>query len=161
MKRYALLAGLALFIAIPATDATAQVSFGPQVVVWDFEEIGIGGRVDFGLGEALGIEEGVFQDLFASFNANYLFADPGTTLIFNINAAIPFAMDGPVTPYAGAGLNHFRFSFEGFSSSHSGLNVLGGIFFDLGALPAFAELQYSTTGAGFLSLSAGVLFGGS
>jgi hypothetical protein len=40
------------------------------------------------------------------------------------------------------------------------VNILGGIFFDLGGLDAFAEAKLGLAGAEQLSLSAGVLFGG-
>lgn len=156
---------VAIFMALPAQRAEAQVSFGPQLVLWDFSDLGIGARVDFGLAESFGIEEGFFQDLFGTVNANYLLQDgDGTSLAFNVNGAVPIQTDGPISPYVGAGINHYRFSFSGFgesvSASSSGLNILGGTFFTLGTIPAFGELQYSTTGAGFLTLSGGVLFGG-
>ena len=154
----------ALLMALPAQRAEAQVSFGPQLVIWDFEEVGLGARVDFGLSDTFGIEDGFFQGLFGTVYGNYIFQDPGTSILFNVNAAVPIQTDGGFSPYVGAGLNHYRFSVTFFgetvSSSSSGLNLLGGTFFDLGSIPAFAELQYSTTGAGFLSVSAGVLFGG-
>ena len=133
------------------------------MVLWDFDDLGVGARVDWDLGSAFEIEEGFFQDLTASFNANYVFDDfdDATTLIFNVNGIVPFQIDGAVTPFAGAGINHYRISVDGpFSFTGSGLNLLGGIMFGLGNLPAFTELQYSTTGAGFLSLSFGVMFGG-
>lgn len=156
---------VALFMVLPAQRAEAQVSFGPQLVLWDFSDLGIGARVDFGLADSFGIEEGFFQGLFGTVNANYLLQDGDvTTLAFNVNGAVPIQMDGPISPYVGAGINHFRSSvdtdFGDFSSSSSGLNILGGTFFNLGTIPAFGELQYSTTGAGFLTLSGGVLFGG-
>jgi opacity protein-like surface antigen len=166
------------FLAVPPTEAQAQVTFGPQVVLWDFDEFGLGARGDFELGGALEIEEGAFSALRASTNASYLFGDSqqfnGTDaswsgILINANAIVPFEIDGAVTPFAGAGINHTRFSssvsgngfqFGSFSGSSSGLNVLGGIEFDLGAVPAFTELQYSTSGAGNLNLSLGVMFGG-
>jgi opacity protein-like surface antigen len=170
MKRsYALLALVAfLFVALPAEEAEAQVSFGPQVVLWDFSELGVGARVDFGLADSFGIDDGFFQDLFGSFNANYVFegSDNATMLVFNLNGNVPLDLDSDLSPYVGAGLNHWRWSYDapftGASSSWSwtGLNILGGLFLDFGNLPAFAELQYSTSGAGFLTLSAGILFGG-
>ena len=164
MKRWTtLLAGLAfVFAVMPAEEAEAQVMFGPQVSFWDFEELGIGARVDFGLGDTFGIEDGVFQDLFGSGSVNFLLSSDGdgTPLQINFNAAVPFDTDGAVTPYAGAGINHYRVSSGGFSFSSSGLNLLGGVFFDLGGIPAFGELQYSTTWFGYLTLSGGVLFGG-
>jgi len=162
-KWFAVLAAFAFLLAVQPQEAEAQVSFGPQVVLWDFEEVGIGARVDIGLGESLGIEEGFFEELFASINGNYVFGVGDlTVLLFNANASVPFEIDAAVTPYAGTGLNHWRVSGTGpfASGGATGLNLLGGIFFGLGDIPAFAELQYSTTGFGFLSVSAGVLFGG-
>ncbi len=170
MKRwYILLALVGFLFALPAQEAEAQVAFGPQVVLWDFDEIGVGARVDFGLADAIGIEDGFFQDLYGSFNANYLFLDgDATSLVFNLNGNVPLDLDTDLNPYIGAGINHWRtsvtFNFLGVSekvtSSASGLNILGGLKFGLGDIPAFAEAQYSTSGAGFLTISFGVLFGG-
>jgi hypothetical protein len=158
-KRHLLVAGLAILLALPPAEAKAQVAFGPQVVLFDFDDLGIGGRVDFGLAETVGIQEGLLQGLFGSFNGTYLLTEGDVTqLLFNLNAATTFDLQGTMTPYAGLGLNHYRASFSGFSSSSSGLNLLGGVFLNIG-MPAFAEVQYSTTGAGFISLSFGVLFG--
>lgn len=155
---------VALFLFGQSEEAEAQVSFGPQVAFWDFEEMAAGGKVQFGLGDAFGIEEGFFEDLFGSFDANYVFGfGDATALLFNVNAGVPFDVDAAVTPYAGLGINHWRVSggddFMGFSVSASGLNLLGGLEFDLGAVPGYAQMAYSTSGAGFLTLSAGVLFG--
>jgi opacity protein-like surface antigen len=159
MKKWLLSAAVVALLTVPAGEAQAQVAFGPQVVLFDFEDIGIGGRVDFGLGEAFGIQEGMLQGLFGSGNVNYVLAEgDATQLLFNLNVGVPIPTAGALRPYAGAGLNHNRVSVSGFSASSSGLNVLGGLFLDVG-LPAFVELQYSTTGAGFLSLSVGLLFG--
>jgi opacity protein-like surface antigen len=172
MKRSLVLAaGLAFFLAIQADKVEAQVSFGPQVVLFDFDEIGIGARVDIGLTDTFGIEEGFFEGLFASLNANYLLIDGvDSPLLINANANVPLSVDAGINPFVGAGINHYRFSSPtvniggipvgGGSWSASGLNLLAGLFFDLGAVPGFAELQYSTTGSGFLSLTGGVLFGG-
>ena len=160
-KWFAVLAALAFLLVIPSQEAEAQVSFGPQVGLWDFDELTIGGRVDIGLGDSFGIEEGAFQNLFASIDGNFVtgFGD-ATALMFGANANVPFEIDADVTPYAGAGINAFRVSGNGASFTNSGLNLLGGVFFGLGQVPAFAQLQYSTTRNGFVSISTGVLFGG-
>lgn len=180
MKRWlGLLAALTfLFPLIPA-QAEAQVSFGPQVVLWDLERLGVGGRVDFGLADAFGIEEGFFEALKGSVNGSYVFGESEdfsggsaswNATVININGTVPFEVEAGVNPYAGAGLNHTRFSssvsapgFGGFGfggGSVSGLNLLGGVELELGSLPAFAELQYSTSGAGYLTVAGGVMFGG-
>lgn len=165
MKRLITIAFAAAFLLVtsPAEEVQAQVAFGPQAVLWDFSDFGVGARVDWGMGDAFEIEEGFFEGLTGSFNGNYLFDDfsDANTLIFNANAWVPFDIDAAVSPYAGTGINHYRISVDGpFNFTGSGLNLLGGIQFGLGDVPAFTELQYSTTGAGFLSLSFGVLFGG-
>jgi hypothetical protein len=160
MRWHLLVVALAFLVAAPAAKVEAQVAFGPQLVLFDFEDVGVGGRIDVGLGQTLGIQEGLMQGLFGTFNGNYIFNDSDVTqLVFNANVAVPFEVAGSVRPYAGAGINHYRLSHSGASASSSGLNLLGGIFLDVGNLPAFAELQYSTTGDGFLTLSFGVLFG--
>jgi hypothetical protein len=151
------------FLAMPPAEAEAQVTFGPQVSLWDFEEVGIGAKVDIGLGETLGIEDGALQNLSASLDGNYMFGTGDLTMtLFNLNAQVPFDIDAGVTPYAGTGLNHWRVSGTGpfASGGTSGLNILGGLSFDLGQIPAFTQLQYSTTGFGYLTVSAGVMFGG-
>lgn len=159
---FAVIAILSVLAMLP-TEAEAQVTFGPQVSLWDFEEVGIGAKVDVGLGESLGIEDGTFQNLSASFDGNYMFGTGDLTMtLFNLNAQVPFDIDAGVTPYAGTGLNHWRVSGTGpfASGGTSGLNILGGLSFDLVQVPAFTQLQYSTTGFGYLTVSGGVMFGG-
>jgi len=164
-KWYAVFVAALALLVVPASDLHAQVAIGPQAVLFDFEDIAVGARVDFGLGEAFGIEDGFFQGLFGSVNGNYVFVDGDvTSLLFNANLAVPLVTESAaVSPYIGAGLDLYRWSASAggvtVSDNATGLNVLGGLFFDLGALPAFVEAQYSTTASGFLSISAGVLFG--
>lgn len=156
-----LILGLVLAAAWPAAEARAQVRVGPQVVLFDLEDVGVGGRLDIGLGEAFSIQEGFLQGLFASVNANYVFQEGDvSTLVLNGNLAVPFSTQTAVTPYVGVGFDHTRTSVEGFDESFndSGLNVLGGLFFDMGRFPAVAEVQYSTTGNGYLTLALGLLF---
>jgi opacity protein-like surface antigen len=180
MKRWSvLLAGLAfLFVAMPAEETEAQVTFGPQAIFWDLDRPGVGARVDIGLADSFGIDEGFFEELKASINGSYVFGEsesfPGgsaswNVIVINANAVVPFEVDAAITPFAGAGINHTRFSSSisnggfggfGFTGTFSGLNLLGGIEFGLGDLPSFAELQYSTSGAGYLTLGFGVMFGG-
>ncbi len=180
MKKWSgVLAALLVTVMMTSVEkAEAQTVFGPQIVLWDLDEPAIGARVNFGLADAFGIDDGFFQNLAGSVNASYIFGDSesigGETwswsgFLINVNAIVPFEVEAAVTPYAGAGINHTRFSTSfsgsgigsfGFSGSSSGLNLLGGVELPLGSIPAFAELQYSTSGAGALTLSFGVLFGG-
>lgn len=170
MKRFRML----LLIVVPAflladgDAAEGQVSVGPQLLVFDMEEVGIGGRLDVELGEPLGIEQEPFSGLFGSAHANYVFSNSDVSwLLFDFNPAVPFEIEPAVTPYAGAGLNVTRVSIDDFSDTNAGLNLLGGLLFDLGNVPAFAEVRFSTTsvgtglgGSNFISLSGGVHLGG-
>jgi len=163
-KSIAVLVAAMALIALPASDLSAQVALGPQFVLVDVEEPAIGVRVDFGLGEAFGIQDGFFEGLFGTVNGNYVFVDgPGTNLVFNANLAVPITTAAAVSPYVGAGFNINRYSVDvagvNVSNNNTGLNLLGGLFFNIGALPAAVEAQYSTTGSGYLSLGAALLFG--
>lgn len=152
---------VALFLFGQSEEAEAQVSIGPQVALWDFDELAVGGKLQYELGDTFGIEDGTFQDLYGAFDVQYLIDHPaGSPLNFNLNAGVPFDIDAGVTPFAGAGINYLRWSGEGMfgSVSSSGLNLLGGLEFDAG-VPIFAQLAYSTGWAGVLTLSGGVMFG--
>jgi opacity protein-like surface antigen len=178
-KWSAVLAGVAImFAVVPTPEAEAQTTFGPQFVLWDFDKPAVGARVNFGLASTFGIEDGFFSDLAASINGSYIFGDSESFgneewswsgLAINVNGIVPIDIEAGVTPFVGAGINHTRFSSSfsgtglgsfGFSGSSSGLNLVGGVELPLGGLRTFAELQYSTTGTGPLSVSVGVLFGG-
>ncbi|CAN5667598.1 hypothetical protein BH23GEM11_BH23GEM11_16610 [soil metagenome] len=165
MRKWGMLLAMAaiVFGTFSASEARGQalIQFGPQLTLVDFEDLGIGIRGDYALGDALGLEEEFIRYMKLSADVNYILeGSDATTLHFNVNGLIPFEVDLAFVPYAGAGLNHVRSSFEGSSSNFSGLNLLGGAMFGLADLPAFVQVQYSTSGLGFLSVSFGVLFGG-
>ena len=102
MKRFAiLLAGLALVSLAPA-QAEAQVNFGPYVAWGDDSDLGVGGRIDVGLGNAFGVDSGPFQNLFLNSGVTYFFfdCDEGfdevdcSWIEINGNLAVPFTMEG-------------------------------------------------------------------
>jgi hypothetical protein len=160
-----MLLAMAAFVVVTfsASEARAQVMFGPQLTLVDFSDLGIGVRGDYALGDALGLEEEFLRYMKVSADVNYILGGSDvTTLHFNVNGLIPFEIDTDFdfVPYAGAGLNHVRSSFDDRSESFSGLNLLGGIMFGIADTPAFAQVTYSTSGLGFLSVSFGVMFGG-
>jgi opacity protein-like surface antigen len=169
MKKSLMVLAAAALLAWAPVEGQAQVSFGAQAALFDLEELAVGGRVNFGLANSFGIEDGFFQGLEGSVNANYLFLDGAdSAFLINANGLVPLSVESSLSPYVGAGINHYRYSWDnpfgdliGFDGTYSasGLNILAGLNLSLGALPAFAELQYSTTGAGFLTLSGGVMFG--
>jgi hypothetical protein len=173
MKRYAiLLAGLALVHFAP-TRAEAQVNFGPYLAWGDEADLGIGGRVDVGLGNAFGVDSGPFQNLFLNSGVAYFFIDCDAGFDFdevdcsyievNGNLAVPFTLEGSsIEPYAGAGFNIARGSrdVDGESESETdvGLNILGGIFFPISDLRGFAEAKFELEGGEQFVLSGGILF---
>jgi hypothetical protein len=164
MKRWAILALSAALLG-PAMPAEAQVNFGPQLAWGDDTDLGLGGRIDFGVADALGVDDGPFQNLFASTSITYFFCDWCDYFEINGNLAVPFTLEGSsIAPYAGAGIHIGRFSFDEpligdeFDDTEVGLNLLGGIFFPLSDLTGFAEGKFGLGGADQFVLSAGVLF---
>ena len=173
MKRFAiLLAGLALVHLAP-TQAEAQVNFGPYIAWGDDADLGIGGRVDVGLGNAFGVDSGPFQNLFLNSGVTYFFfdCDEGfddvdcSWIEINGNLAVPFTMEGSsIQPYAGTGLNIARVSVESDEidfdrdDTEVGLNVLGGIFFPISDLRGFGEIKFELGGGEQFVLSGGILF---
>ena len=173
MKRYAiLLAGLAL-VHLPPARAEAQVNFGPLLAWGDDADMGIGGRVDIGLGNAFGVESGPFQNLFLNSGVTYFFTDceegpdfdeiDCSWIEINGNLAVPFTLEGSsIQPYAGSGIHIARLSvdagpFEG-DDTEVGLNLLGGIFFPISDLRGFAEAKFELGGGEQFVLSGGILF---
>lgn len=169
MKRWAILA-LAAAVLGPAVPAHAQVNFGPQLAWGDDTDLGIGGRIDFGVADALGVDEGAFRNLFASTSVTYFFVDCDECSYFEINGnlAVPFELEGSsIAPFAGAGIHIGRWSVDGpdnlgfdfgYDDTEIGLNLLGGIFFPLSDLRGFAEGKFALAGVEQFVLAAGVLF---
>lgn len=94
-----------------------------------------------------------------------------SAVAFNVGGKVPFEIEAGVTPYVGGGINftNVRLSYEdnlgsrfseSVSSTDGGINLLGGINFELGELPGSAELGYVSSGPGYLSLTFRVMFGG-
>lgn len=175
MKTWGLVILAMATVAVTAQPAQSQTRFGPQVAWADDFDLGVGGRLDFGLGNLFGVDDGPFQNLFGSTTATYFFTDCGFSEIdcsyieFEGNLGVPFTLDGAsIQPFAGAGLHVGRFSvdddfdtpFGSFSSSSTevGLNLLGGIFFPLGDLSGFAQGKIELAGGEQFIISAGVLF---
>lgn len=154
----ALAAGLAL---APAT-ASAQVGFVVQGQYGsDYEAVGIGGGVSFGLG-SLTAEHGVRGE--ATFDY-FLVDDPLNA--WEINANVLY--DIPSTPglYVGAGINYANFSLDDAefcepfcdfgSDSEIGLNLLGGWNFS-GAKGPFVMARFALGGGEQLYVGGGYRF---
>ncbi len=170
MTRWTWVAAAVLLLPFLAQPAQAQVSFGPQLAWGDDTDLGIGGRAEFGLADAFGIDEDPFADLFGMATATYFFwdCDRGFDDVdedcsyfeINGNAAVPFEVESSAVPYAGAGLHIGRLSVGNASDTEVGLNLLGGVHFPLGALRGFGEAKLGLGGADQFVIAGGVMFGG-
>jgi hypothetical protein len=157
-------------LAVTTQAAQAQ-RFGPQLSFGTDSDFGIGGRVEFNLGSAVGAS-GAFSRMFGLASFDYFFLDCDTALTdfdcswweLNANAAIPIT-SSTVDPYVGGGLNFARVAIDtgtpGIEGSDSevGLNLLGGLRFPLGGLSAFGEARFELAGGDQLVLTFGALFG--
>ena len=147
------LALVVLGTGINAVAATGQISAGVQGDWASDTEVGIGARVIVGLG---GIVKGFetfcsFDYFFPSDNsgADIEYWEANANLVYRVNAA-----GESTTPYLGVGLN---FTYTKASTSilgsdvsgdetRGGLNLLGGIVFDLGRLNPFLEGRFELGG---------------
>lgn len=163
-----LLVAVAL-VVVGASTVQAQ-RFGAQLSWGEDSDIGVGVRGEWDFAGKL-TTQGAFSRAFIIGQFDYYFIDcpSGASCTFfeiNPSLAIPFQTSTGIKPYAGAGLRISRMSQSAgaFSASDTdmGLNLLGGLKFDLGGMDAFSEARLGI-GGDFeqLALSFGVLFGGS
>ena len=167
MRRFMVV--LAFLIAAHPEQASSQ-AFGPEVVWGDDTDIGIGGRVELGIGSALA-SSGLWSQAALAGAFDYFFPDCSDEadcsywelhgdLLVPITAA-------SINPYLGAGLHLAHASVDidvgefdgGGSSSDVGIDVLGGLRFSLGTLSAFTELRLELIGAEQFEIGGGLLFG--
>lgn len=170
-----LAAGLVISSAMTATEVQAQ-RFGAEIGIADDFGLGIGPRFTTEI-EAFGDDEdSLLKDLRAMIDALY-YVDPisgcdqCSAWEINANGAVPIEVgDGDLDVYVGGGLNVTRFSIDtgvdlpGFSfdasSTDLGVNLLGGLNFDLGSFDAFAEAGFTLGGGEQFGIKGGILVGG-
>ncbi len=87
----------------------------------------------------------------------YFLGDFGFT-VFNIEGHYIFKNEDDLVLYGLAGIGIWRWSAFGFSSSTSGLNLGGGLEYELDSVTLFSEAKLSTIGGTPISLSGGVRF---
>jgi hypothetical protein len=154
MKKLLYAVALVGMLAAPSV-VQGQTEAGPMLAYHtDAEAIGVGGFLSIPLPQ-LGEGFGVVPNLI------WWFPDAGTMFEVNgdVTYAFPVAADSPVLPFAFAGLNVFRFSFDvpgggSFSNTDVGLNLGGGVQFP-SSLNPFAGAKFEIQdGTGF------VIFGG-
>ena len=148
-----------------AAPVPAQARFGTHVSWGDDTDLGIGGRVAFGLAS---VAPKVPIEGQASFD--YFFPDeaPGVDLTYwEINANVLYlipGMTGPVKPYVGGGLNIAHASVQSglisASDTDGGLNLIGGTKWKLRAsrISPFAEVRIELGGGEQFVLAGGILF---
>lgn len=168
MQKFRNLFIAAALVVVGATTAEAQ-RWGAQISWGDESDIGVGVRGEWDFANKL-TKSGAFSRAFIIGQLDYYFVDcPSgvscTWLEINPSLAIPFTTTGSsVKPYAGAGLHivYARTAASGVSNSETdmGLNLLGGLKFDLGGMDAFSELRLGLGGdAEQLAASFGIMFG--
>lgn len=169
-----LVAGLVVSTSVATTEAQAQTRFGPEIVFANDLEFGIGFKIMTDIDAFSDDEDSMLQQLRGTGDFVYYIdpfggCDNCSAFEANVNGAIPLEV-GEADVYAGAGLNITRTSFDiddilpgfGFDASATqvGLNVLGGLNFDLGSFGAFAEAGLTLGGAGQFSIRSGIMLGG-
>jgi len=148
---------------IGAADAQAQ-AFGVQGSWGDDTDFGIGARLELGLPN-LFTTQGPFSRTYLIGSFDWFFPDFCDDIDdcsyweINANLAIPITAQS-IDPYVGTGLNIARVAAFDESETEVGLNLLGGIRFNLGSLGAFTEGRFVLSGAEQFVLTFGVLVGG-
>lgn len=150
MKKLLCVVALVGMLMVPGA-VQAQMNVGPIVAYHtDGEMIGAGGFVGIPLPQ---LSEGF------SLIPNFLWWFPDAGTMFEVNGDLayyfPVSESAPVMPFAFAGLNIFRTSFDfggligSVSSTDVGLNVGGGVQFQ-GSLQPFAGAKFEVQdGTGF------------
>jgi hypothetical protein len=165
MRSFRLFAAVAAALAIGSADARAQ-AIGIQGIWGEDTDFGIGARLEFSLANTF-TTTGPFSRTFLITEFNYFFpdCDPGDCSFFefNGNIAVPITAT-TIDPYAGIGLNIARASVEfdnvDASDTEVGLNLLGGLRFNLGTIGAYTEGRFVISGSEQFSLTFGLLVGG-
>ena len=147
MKRMFIPLFSALLLAITAGPAQAQVpkgstSFGAQMSLGENVDLGLGGRVGFGLA-------GVVEKLQGTVTLNIFFPGQNTSYWgLNANALYPLKLESGavITPYAGAGLGIARYSNRRTETKLNLNLVAGTLFGSREKLVPFAEIRLPVWG---------------
>jgi opacity protein-like surface antigen len=163
MKTWRVFAAVAAALVIGTADAEAQ-AFGVQGNWGDDTDLGIGARLELGLPNVF-TTEGPFSNTYfiGSFDWFFPDCDECTYWELNANLAVPITAT-TIDPYAGIGLNIAHVSVDvggsDVSDTDVGLNLLGGLRFNLGTIGAFTEGRFELGGGEQFVLTFGVLLGG-
>jgi opacity protein-like surface antigen len=160
MRKLATGVWIALLLGVAASAAEAQVRFGANLSWGDDTEVGLGARLNFGLGAA---SQRRPIEGYATFD--YFFPDGFDFWELTGNVVYRFTTTSSAKPYAGAGLGFGHSSadvgvpgFEGDSDFF--LNLLGGLRFQVvGNVQPFAEARFELGDFSQLVIAGGVFFG--
>lgn len=145
---------VAIALAAFAPSPLSAQRYGMQVSWGDDADIGLGARGVFGLPGSWQLPR---LDAIASFD---WFFPGGSVNYFEVNTNVAYRVPGVtgVAPYVGGGLN-IAHSSNGTSNTNLGLNILGGMRFNIGPkLNALTEARIELSGGKQLVLTFGVLF---
>ncbi len=162
MRTITAIVGILLVGAVAPQRAAGQVTFGAALSWGDDTDLGLGGRLNFGLGEVTKknkIEGRATIDFFFPNGFDYWqITGDG---IYQIPTA------GAAKPYVGAGLGYAKASIEtmtplpGYGAgSDLFLNLIGGLRFEpRGNIRPFAEARFQLGDGSQLVLAGGIYFG--
>ncbi len=93
----------------------------------------------------------------------YFAADNVTVYTIDVNALYPIETDADFEPYVGAGIGYTNLSFDSggfgrFSSSDTGINLVGGAEFEVGTLQPFVQAQFTLGDLNRFGITGGLLF---
>ena len=169
-----LVMALIILVGTHAADLSAQM-FGPELVWGEDSDLGVGARAELDIGQAVA-SSGPLSRAILTGAFDFFFPDCDTGATGTDCSATYWELRGDVVvpisaasfdPYAGAGLHlayaSVDFDSGGFgvdsSDNELGFDLVGGLRFTVGDLPAFTELRLELGGGDQLELAFGVLFG--
>lgn len=145
-----------LFAAGMASAADKPLSFGLQASYGEEADFAVGARAIYNLED---VHEGL--NLVGSFEYYFPSNEGIDVTYFEVNGDLHYNIpleDAKVEPYAGAGLNFARASWDGGSESEVGLNLIGGINVPAGNLKLFLEAKLEVEGGDQFVVTAGIRF---
>ncbi len=157
---------LSIFFAFILTFGMSKISNAQEVVQGDIT-VGGGLTLTTGVGSGAGAEFGInvsgfysiIDEVRAGAGLNLFFGDFAPT-VFNIEGHYIFKNEDGLVLYGLAGIGFWSWDIGGpFGSvSTSGLNLGGGVEYDLGNFYLFAEPKLSTIGGTPINIDGGLRF---
>lgn len=166
MKRTFTILISAFALAFLVQPADAQVRFGAQGNYSTELDLGIGARAEVDVGALTGDTGGFLSRIMGIGSFDYYFPDEDfDAWEVNVGAAVPFDLGTDLSPYAGAAFTYTDLSSDfdeagEFSTSETGISVLGGLRFTMAGMAAYGEARAVLSDADHVVATIGVLLGG-